>query len=430
MSVKITNFQIENVKRVKVVHMSPSESGLTIIGGDNGQGKTSILDAIAWALGGDRFKPSEAQREGALMPPYLSVTLSNGVVVERKGRNSALKVMDPNGTKSGQQLLNDFVESFALDLPKFLAANNKEKANALLRVIGVESDLKRLNREEEALYNERFYVGRNADQKKKFASEMQFHPDLPQALVSISDLILQQQEILAKNGENNAKRGRLSQLQREEERVLQEVLEMQKRLEDLQIYHKKVVEDVRVAQMDAMDLLDESTEELEKSIANIEQTNNMIRENLSKERAEEEAVAMRGEYDKLSGALEAKRKEKYDLLQKADLPLEGLSVADGELVYNGFKWDNLSGSEQLKVATAIVRKINPKCGFVLLDKLEQMDVTTISDFAKWAESEGLQVIGTRVSTGDECSIIIEDGIGVDGVKPIPAVEKTWKAGEF
>ena len=69
----------------------------------------------------------------------------------------------------------------------------------------------------------------------------------------------------------------------------------------------------------------------------------------------------------------------------------------------------MSGAEQLKVSTAIVRKLNPDCGFVLLDKLEQMDIDTLNEFGAWLESEGLQAIATRVSTGDECSVIIEDG---------------------
>ena len=87
-----------------------------------------------------------------------------------------------------------------------------------------------------------------------------------------------------------------------------------------------------------------------------------------------------------------------------------LSIENNELVYKGQKWDNMSSSEQLIVATSIVRKLNPECGFVLVDKLEQMDIETLNEFGQWAEKEGLQIIGTRVSTGDECSIIIEDGM--------------------
>ena len=97
------------------------------------------------------------------------------------------------------------------------------------------------------------------------------------------------------------------------------------------------------------------------------------------------------------------------LLDGAELPLAGLSVEDGELTYNGRKWDSMSGSDQLKVSVAIVRKLNPNCSFVLMDKLEQMDLDTLKDFGAWLEGENLQVIATRVSTGDECQIIIEDG---------------------
>ncbi|MEG2533488.1 MAG: hypothetical protein RSB04_10810, partial [Gordonibacter sp.] len=99
---------------------------------------------------------------------------------------------------------------------------------------------------------------------------------------------------------------------------------------------------------------------------------------------------------------------------------------DGVLVYNGREWDCMSSAEQLRVATAIVRKLNPECGFVLVDRLEQMDVQTMAEFGAWAETEGLQVIATRVSTGDECSILIEDGYG----KPagVPAtVEPVFEA---
>ena len=110
MPMKINKLEIENVKRVKAVKMEPSENGLTIIGGNNAEGKTSVLDAIAWALGGNTFRPSEPYREGSTLPPYIHITMSNGLVVERKGKNVDLKVTDPSGQKAGQQLLDSFVE--------------------------------------------------------------------------------------------------------------------------------------------------------------------------------------------------------------------------------------------------------------------------------------------------------------------------------
>ena len=395
MSVKISEFQIENVKRIKAVDYEPSQSGLTVIGGRNNQGKTSVLDSIAWALGGDKFKPSKAQRDGSVIPPYLKVTLSNGIVVERKGKNSSLKVIDPSGKKAGQQLLNDFVESFALNLPKFMESNSAEKAKTLLQIIGVGDALTELEREETSKYNQRHSVGLVADQKKKYAQEMIYYDDVPDEIISASELIKQQQQILLANAENKKKRDRLSSLI--------------KRKNELEIELAKVTSDLEIAQTDAKDLEDRSTAELEKSIENIDMLNAKIRSNLDKEKAEEDARNFQRQYDELTGEIEDLREAKKKLLDNADLPLPELSVSEGEITYKGMKWDNMSGSDQLKVATAIIRKLNPNCGFVLMDKLEQMDNETLSEFAQWLEKENLQVIATRVSTGDECSLIIEDG---------------------
>jgi ABC-type branched-subunit amino acid transport system ATPase component len=166
MSVKINTLEFENVKRIKAVQLAPAKNGLTVIGGDNAQGKTSVLDAIAWALGGNKFKPSSPMREGSVVEPHLKVTLDNGIVVERSGKNSSLKVIDPMGNKGGQALLDGFIESFALDLPKFMNQSSKEKADTLLNIIGVGDKLYELEQQEQMLYNRRTEIGRIADQKE------------------------------------------------------------------------------------------------------------------------------------------------------------------------------------------------------------------------------------------------------------------------
>ena len=153
MSVTITALEAENVKRIKAVALTPAPTGLTLVGGNNNQGKTSVLDALAWALGGDRFRPNAAQRDGAVAPAHLKVTLSNGVIVERKGKNSTLTVTDPTGRRSGQQLLNAFIEPLALDLPRFMEASDKEKADILLRIIGIGTELHVRDLEIKSLYD-------------------------------------------------------------------------------------------------------------------------------------------------------------------------------------------------------------------------------------------------------------------------------------
>ncbi len=422
MALKINKLEIENVKRIKAVKLEPKKNGLTIIGGNNNQGKTSVLDSIAWALGGEKYKPSQAAREGSVIPPSLHIVMNNGLIVERNGKNSALKVTDPSGQKAGQQLLNEFVEQLALDLPKFMESTGKEKARTLLQIIGVGDQLESLDKEEKELYNERLYVGRTADQKEKFAKEQPYYPDAPKELVSPSELIRQQQEILAKNGENQRKRERLHELEQEYQRVNEQMSALLKKQEEIE-------NSLAIARQSASDLNDQSTAELEESISNIEEINRKVRANLDKDKAEDDAREYRNKYNSLTQKIEEVRSQKTKLLDSADLPLPELSVKDGELIYKGQQWDNMSGSDRLKVSTAIVRKLNPNCGFVLLDKLEQMDLNTLKEFGEWLEAEGLQAIATRVSTGGECSIIIEDGYAA-GQEVAPALKKTWKAGAF
>lgn len=436
-NIKINKLEIENVKRVKAVKIEPTLTGLTVVGGKNNQGKTSVLDSIAWALGGEKHRPSQPQREGSVLPPTLKVQLSNGLIVERKGKNSDLKVTDPNGRKGGQQLLNEFVEQLAIDLPKFMESTGKEKAQTLLKIIGVGDQLVKLELEEQELYNQRRTIGQIADQKQKYADEQVFYQEAPKELVSPSELIKQQQDILARNGENQRKREKVEQIRWTVSSLQSEVAALEKQLQIKKASLDQSLNDLNIAQMDSLDLEDESTSELEASIANIDEINRKVRANLDKEKAEEDAKGYREQYDALTAKINAIRNAKLDLLNKADMPLQELSVENGELIYKGYKWDNMSGSDQLKVATAIVRKLNPKCGFVLLDKLEQMDLDTMNEFGHWLEQEGLQAIATRVSTGDECSIIIEDGYSVQGKPAIINHEfeqqfekKEWKVGSF
>lgn len=439
MSVKITALEAENVKRIKAVAFAPSPTGLTLVGGNNNQGKTSVLDALAWALGGERFRPTAAQRDGAVAPAHLKVTLSNGVIVERKGKNASLTVTDPTGRRSGQQLLNAFVEPLALDLPRFMDASDKEKADILLRIIGIGAELHTRDLEIKGLYDKRTFTGQLAAQKKHFAEEIISYPEAPDEPVSASELIRQQQDILARNGENQRLRAQYAELEQQVQQCVDELKRTRERIatlqqlaDELDAKHTKLFNQRETARKTVSQLQDESTAELEASIRDIEETNRKVRANLEKSRAEDEAAQYASEYDRLTESIQQKRADRMALLNGADLPLPGLSVEDGVLTYKGKHWRDMSGSDQLRVAAAIVRRLNPDCGFVLLDKLEQMDMTTLQEFSAWLEAEHLQAIATRVSTGSECQIIIEDGMVKDAEPPVTEKPqpRSWTKGAF
>lgn len=434
--IRITSVQIENVKSVKAFHVSPDPTGLTIVGGKNAQGKTSVLDAIAWALGGAKKQPSNAQRNGALSPPSISITLSNGIRAERKGKNSSLTVVDPSGQRGGQALLDAFVSEFALDLPKFLDATPRDKAQILLRILGIGDQLAQLEMDEKRLYNERHAIGQLADAKKKHAAELPEFPDTPTEPLSISELLQRQQAVLARNGENQRKRDHKAELESSLFRTRTVISDLRAKLAEFEATERKLVEDLQISERSLADLVDESTAELERQIAEFETINQQIAANQQKQAARDEADQYTAQYEGKSSEIEAIRTARMELLNGAPLPLEGLAVEEGELLFNGQPWDCMSGADQLRVAVAIVRALKPECKFVLMDKLEQMDLDTLREFGQWLQGEGLQVIATRVSTGDECSIIIEDGLpagktyadvvtGVSAIVAAPAIPEEF-----
>ncbi len=434
-SVKISALELENVKRVRAVELKPSADGLTVIGGRNAQGKTSVLDAIAWALGGDKLKPKAPNRDGAANPARLHVELTNGIVVERKGKNGTLQVTDSRGMRGGQQLLNAFVSQLALDLPRFMGGTDKQRADYLMGILGIDGELSRIDREIKSAYDERRFVGRDADAKAKAAESMPAYDDVPDDYIDVSALNEKMQAILIANGENAQRRKEVEWLEVEADRAWQKVGELARRIKELQAEHEASIE--RHAEMvanlnehkAAIDgLRDEDVSEVEGQIRSAQVVNDMVRANIARAEAMAEAESKANERDGLTERLNELRAERVKLLDDAGMPLPGLSVEDGTLTYNGHVWSDMSGAEQLRVATAITRATRPECGFVLVDKLEQFDTEQLREFAAWAEGEGLQVIGTRVATDDSCTVVIEDGriVGQD-MQETPAPDPRGEA---
>lgn len=421
--VKIVSLELENVKRVALVRLEPSASGLTVIGGDNCQGKTSILDGIVYALGGERYRPSNLQREGSHADARIELTLSNGLKVERRGKNATLKVTDPTGAKAGQKLLDSFVEELALNLPKFLAMPSRDKAAVLLRILGIEDQLAALDKAEKAAYDERHAQGRIADQKEKYAAEMPEYHDVPDTPMTPGELVKESQAIMERNAEKANARREVETIRADYAKACADADAAKERLREIEVMlaaaQKREVETrdrcnlaaAKLKEAEAREIPpDESTAEVEAKLSELEAINAKVRSNADKAKALADAEAAREEWGRLSARVDEIREERLALLEGAKMPLPGLSVENGDLTYNGKAWDCMSSAEQMRAGVAIVRALKPECGFVLLDGLERFDTKQLASFGAWLEEQGLQALATRVGKGSECSIVIEDGM--------------------
>lgn len=405
---KIVRFEIENVKRVRLVRITPAESGLTVIGGANASGKTSVLDGIIYALGGEKYRPTALQNESGLNPARIRIELENGLVVERKGKNASLSVTDMTGKKFGQKLLDSFCEQLALNLPKFLTMRDEEKADVLLRTLGIEEKLLEINRKEVAVYNRRHDHGVITDQKKKVAMAAPEYPEVGTEFVDINELSQAAWEISARNAERAIKRQQITTYAESARRKREEAERLKIKMEEA------TREAARLEALSQESISeDEDASEIIDKIKDAETTNAKIRANNEKRKAMEEANRYQEEYKRLTGELESICAERNGLLFGVKMPLDGLTIGANSvgkpiLLYKEKAWDCMSTSEQYKIAVAIIQKLKPECKFVLLDRLESFDKNELEKLDEWMIQRGLQAICTRVGS-DDASIIIEDG---------------------
>jgi hypothetical protein len=238
--VKIISLEAENTKRIKAFS-AVFEDGLNIIGGDNGEGKSTVLHIIEWLCKGGKAKPSNPKREGSVLDPHAELVLSNGFKIKLSGKNNTLKVTDPSGRSIGQKAMQDaFLSEFALDIPKFMTASETEKVKMLLKAKGVDQALADLELKEAKKYNERTVIGQQADEKRKYADALNYDDSVGTEKHSAQALIESQQAILMRNAENAkarneyaANRQLLAQKEQQLQYIQNQIHQLQRQLESV-----------------------------------------------------------------------------------------------------------------------------------------------------------------------------------------------------
>jgi hypothetical protein len=259
-------------------------------------------------------------------------------------------------------------------------------------------------------------AGREYDNKKKYAAGLPEFADVHDEPLSAAELTKEMTEILAWNASRQAKMANCDKLKNRYDTE-------HDRLEALKQKKREIEEDIdRQTKITQEALNDYSlacqvgypeerdTAEVQKKLDEMEAINAKVRQNQNKAKAMDEAEQAQHIYDALTHHVEEIRARRMELLKSVAMPLDGLSVEGGELIYKSAKWDCMSSMEQMLVGISICHAVNPSCGFVLLDKLECFDTAQLAALDNWMNQLQIQGISTRVSTGDECTLIIEDGI--------------------
>lgn len=399
---KIINLQATNFKRLKAVEVAP-DGNIVTISGKNGQGKSSVLDAITAALAGtDKRTTPKPIRDGE---EYAEIVLETDELIATRrfthDKKPSLVVESKDGAKypKAQAKLNDLIGKLSLDPLAFTRLSDKEQRETLLGLIDLPFDPKELDERREALYEQRREIGRQG----KAIGTVKIDPDLPTEEKSANDLI---QQI------NEAKDIDLKRLQIKQsiERTLSRRDEINLQIEALQRELSSTHEQERAALQELDELPpSQDTAQMHEQLEAIDSTNYKIRANNAARDRKQEREKLDQQYAKLSLAIEKVDKQKAFGLAQAKLPVEGLSFDEDGVLYDGIPFKQINTAAQVQVSTAMAMAMNPKLRVIRIAEGSLLDDESLEIIAGMAEQDDYQIWIETVSNGDGAGIVIEDG---------------------
>ena len=420
---RIVKLDVTNFKRLRHVTIK-AQPYVNIVGGRNAQGKTSVLDAIAAALGGKRMMPAEPIRKGQKKAEIV-VDLGE-LVVERvqTAKTDRLVVKNANGeiAKSPQALLDQLWSDRTIDPAAFMRMSPADQATKVMAVVGL--DFADLNAEREAIYNERRDVNRDLAQAAAVRGQMLVHEDAPTDEVSFGEIVRELHDAEARNRANDAERREaeraveeLAKAEEAEEKNQAEIDELENRLIELRQEQRGLKGLTQTAEADlkrqeqvVAALADVDTAPIIKRMNDAEQTNEQVRANKAAWAQEETVRGLSDKTDSLTERLEAIDEEKARRLAEAKFPVEGMTFSNEGLRLNGILFEQASTAEKWPVSVAMGLAMHPEIKVLLVREGEKLDSTNGAVLAKLAVQNELQLWIEDCRAGaDEATVIIEDG---------------------
>lgn len=412
---KIVRLTAENVKRLVAVEIAP-DGNVVVIAGKNGQGKTSVLDSIWYALGGGPAArgTSKPIRDGE---DHAQVTLDLGeIVVTRKwqdGAKSTLTVESKDGARftSPQAMLDALVGRLSFDPLAFAQQDERTQLTSLLELVELPFDLDELDGQRRGLYEKRTDVGRVGKQLDgQLAGIPKAAEGTPAEPVDVTALVAEfsrarqlrserERAILTADGFKAAAE-RAGAAVREAEAALERA---RQELVDADKAHAAARESVPAA--DTVPDVDE----LERQLAGADAVNAAVRQAQQRADVSAKLDETKAEYDALTAAIENLDETKAAGVAAATMPIEGLAFDDTGVTYRGVPFKQSSSAEQLKVSVAMALAMNPRIRVIRITDGSLLDSDSMALIAQMAEEHDAQVWVERVDESGAVGVLIEDG---------------------
>jgi DNA repair exonuclease SbcCD ATPase subunit len=446
---KIVRLTAENIKRLTAVEISP-EGNLITIGGKNGAGKSSVLDSIAYALGGQKLVPERPIRKGQDQAS-VEVELSDGITITRRfwlqstmcncgtephnelcdslkktTVKSDLVVKNKDGLKftSPQATLDKLLGQLSFDPLYFVKAEPTVRHTILKRLVGLDTteiDEKRLdafqkrtstNKQLKAVLAKLNYSPKHEDVPAEEISVDEVSKEMHKAEVLREKAISADQEVMKVQSLLDTNRQRELELEADIAELETELKKKETLLKHQEKQVKAYQIDLEQCKIKAATAKAEvpDAEEIGKRLKEIEEINAKVRDNKVYEETKSDYSSVNSEVEELTKIIETCDKEKKERIAAAKYPVEGLSIEDNAVMFNGIPFKQCSTAEQLKISVSIGLTLNPELKILLVRDGNSLDSDSLKLIAQMAEETDSQLWLERVAeTKEGAMIMIEDG---------------------
>lgn len=421
----VISLEVENFKRVRAVSITP-EGGVIEVTGDNGEGKTSTLDAIWAALGGKDACPDkpihsdaeEAVRAGEAKSEVRVVLGEGGEAKFKVTRRFKLKEGAPYTTdvivesaegarfSKPQDILNAMLGEFCFDPVAFTRLKDEEQIKALRRFVpDVDfANLEGLNKRD---FEERTELNRRARDLRAQAAALPVVAGEAPERVDLDAL----QKKLAEASEHNSLV--------EQRRV---------RRENTQARLKAIADQIAVLHTEQAELEEAlktaaplpaviDVQEVSAALTAGRETNALLDRLGQRALLEERASAAEQGAAELTSAIDKRKEAAADAVRRAKMPIEGLGFGDGVITLNGEPFSQASMAQKIRASVAIAAAMNPRLRVARIADGSLLDRKSWAALQEYATTNDLQVWVETVDAKSPAAVMIQDG-GVVGAGPV------------
>lgn len=419
----IVSLEVQNIKKLKALRIDP-KGNVVVIGGKNGAGKSSVLDAIMCALGGKEMAPTVPIRRGET---DASICLDLGDYIVRRSFNEAgnsyLKVETKEGAqfKSPQAILDKLVGSLSFDPLDFSRMDPKAQVKTLKALVGL--DFGDLDATRAEAYQSRTIINKSARDLQGVFENMPHHPEAPEAEVSVTELFSDLEKINSANQENQKIRAEVQSLRQKvqdrKDRLAakrQDITSLKATLAALEAEAERMATELEISiergkelAAKAEQLRDEDDAHVREQIKSADTTNAKVRENKEREKLGQKVEEIAAQAEALTRQIEEIDQAKAEKLAAADFPIPNMSFDENGVLLNGLPFSQASSAEQLRASVAMGLALNPRLKVLLVRDGSLLDPESLAMVAEMAAAAEAQIWIERVSDGEEVSVIIEDG---------------------